>query len=168
MSEALSIQITQFKAEMAKMMAMFNAIDARMTALEARYGITTPQTTQLATQQSTPPAPQEAKKEEANVEETRPQLLYQATVEDAEDDAEKDAEKETHHQYGSSKLSSNKPGSKTTVSTIPRPPCTTRASKDSAACLTIALLLAYRHTTFLASQFSYIECKEDMEATGQG
>ena len=112
------------------------------------------QSTQQATQQSIPPTPQ---KEEDK--ETRPQPLYQATVEDEEDDAESTEEKQTEHQYGGSKLSSNKPDSKITHSTF---------SCHPAASFSNALLLICQHTTFLASQLSYIRCMEGMEATGQG
>ena len=130
----------------------------------------------LATQQSTPPAPQETKKEEANDEENeeiiaekkeqepRQQPRYQATVEDEEDDAESTEEKQTEHQYGSSKLSSDKPDSKTALSTIPRV-C------YSAACLTSALFSAYQHAMLLAWHgflHGYMDYTEGMEASGQG
>ena len=169
-------------------MAMMNAMrgdlytmNTRMERLEARYGLTTPivplqtttpQATQQSTQEatdSTPPAPQEAKKEE----DKKP--LYQATVEDV---TESTAEKETEQQYGSSKLSSDKPDSKTTLSTIPRL-CTARSFGDPAVCLSNAFFaylnaphLAYQHALILGlmltTPLGYIECTEGMEATGQG
>ena len=111
-----------------------------------------------ATQHSTPPtlpAPQEAQKEEDE------QPLYQATMEDI---AESTTEKETEQQDGSTK-----PDNKSTVSTIPRLR-TAPASRDPAACLSIALF-AYRYTAFLAWHGllpGYIEHSEGMEATGQG
>ena len=138
----------------------FNQLLATMRAWQANQ----------ATQQSTPPAPQEANDEEnADItaeeqeQEPRQQLPYQATVENAEDDAESTEEKQTKHQYGSSKLSSDKPDSKTALSTIPR-------LCDPATRL-IGALLAYQHAMLLAwhdSQFGYIRCMEGMEATGQG
>ena len=122
-------------------------------------------------QQSTPPAPKEANDEENadnTAEEQEP--LYQATVEDAEDDAESIEEKQIEHQYGSSKLSSDKPDNEITVSTIPRL-CTTPTSKDSAACLTNALLSAHQHAILLAWHgflHGYMDYTEGMEATRQG
>ncbi|KAM0800619.1 hypothetical protein BDR22DRAFT_241508 [Usnea florida] len=155
--QANSPQPTQHSADNTEIMALLTRMAEKMdTPIAQMDAIVSPI---LATQQSTPPAPQEARKEE---EETRPQLLYQATV---EDDAESTEEKQTEHQYGSSKLSSNKPDSQITLSTILRL-CTT--SEDSAASLSNALLLGCQHTTFLASHFSYIRCMEGMEASGQG
>ena len=88
--------------------------------------------------------------------------LYQATVEDITESTTK---------HGNSMAVS-----KSTLSTFPRL-CTTRSSRDSAACLSNALLSAYQHTLNLAYQhtmfpalttFGYIEYSEGMEATGQG
>ena len=87
-------------------------------------------------------------------------------MEDKEDNAESTEEKQTEHQYGSSKLSSDKPNSKITLPTTRL--CTTPTSRDLPKCLSNTLLTAHQHTSFLTFQLSYIRYMEGIEALGQG
>ena len=134
-----------------------------------------PEQATQATQQSTPPAPQEAKKEEVKqqaiaeitAEKQVQKPLYQATVEDVEDDAETAPETTKH---GNSMLDN-----KSTLSTKARL-CTAPTSGDPAACPSTLLASSFGSffgfasflVSFSASQFGYIECKEGMEASGEG
>ena len=157
---AIIAQLTRMNK---KMDAIQLAFDAFVESFERRFASIT---TQLATQQSTPPALQEAKKEKANDEENaeiiaekqEQQPLYQATVEDITESITESTTKD-----GNSMAVS-----KSTLSTIPRL-CTTPTSRDSAACLSNALLFAFHHTGFLNTTIpGHIQHSEGMEATGQG
>ena len=93
------------------------------------------------------PAPQETQKEEDE------QLLQLAI-------AENTTEKQEHQPLYQATV-------KSILSTIPRR-CTARSSRDSAACLSNALLLACQHVMFLNTLLDYIEHSKGLEATGQG
>ena len=110
-------------------------------------------------EQSTPPAPQAQKEEEKQPRpQPRPQPLHQATVED-----------DTEH--GNSMLDN-----KSTLSMNARL-CTTPACRDPATCpsnfLASSLTSSFGSffgsflTSFSAFRFGYIECTEDIEASGQ-
>ena len=137
-----------------------------------------------ATRHSTPPAPQEAQEEKEKekeqplqqaiieeIVESSTEKLHQATMEDiVENTAE---EGKIEQQHGSSKPRNSIPNSTSNPSTIPRL-CTTPASRDPAACLSIALF-AYQHALILGlmvntlpGSIQHSEGMECMEATGQG
>ena len=154
--------------EIASLQAKITA--AVKEALDKHFGPlhSTQQATQ-ATQQLNPPAPQ-VQQEQEQEQEQEQKPLYQATVEDAEDDAENTAETTMH---GNSMATGSK--SHDSKQTFRKwAPHTGFLTTFLATPLTfffgscLASSSAFYLASFSASQFGYIRCMEEMEASGEG